>query len=409
LADRAGFAAFPSLLPLPPLTPAPLSLLPPLPPASSPPRALTPPHFLPDWHVGVRVSKSQRLVACITGVPASLEVHGRPVRICEINYLCVDKKLRSKRLAPVLIKEVTRRVNLCGIWQAAYTAGVVLPRPVASCKYWHRSLDVKKLVEVGFSRQEPRVTLQRSQLRMKLPEAPATGGIRPLCAADVPSATVALNSYLSKFALRPLLSEEELGHWLLPRQSIVDAFVVTKRVSREAARREMQAAVAAMEARRAQWRADFPGGGGSSSSGAGSDSSLPAGAAAAPSPDWACIIEHACAGLAGEAEVEVVTDLVSFYHLPSTVIGHAKHSTLYAAYLYYLVADVQVPMRTLLADCLVLARDRGIDVVNCLNLMDNAPHLEALKFAVGDGNLQYYLFNWACPQMEPSSLGLVLH
>lgn len=31
---------------------------------------------------------------------------------------------RSKRLAPVLIKEVTRRVNLAGIFQAVYTAGI---------------------------------------------------------------------------------------------------------------------------------------------------------------------------------------------------------------------------------------------------------------------------------------------
>jgi len=35
----------------------------------------------------------------------------------EINFLCVHKKLRSKRLAPVLIKEITRRVNLHNIWQ----------------------------------------------------------------------------------------------------------------------------------------------------------------------------------------------------------------------------------------------------------------------------------------------------
>jgi glycylpeptide N-tetradecanoyltransferase len=53
----------------------------------------------------------------------------------EINFLCVHKKLRSKRLAPVLIKEVTRRVNLKGIFQAVYTAGAVLPTPVASCRY----------------------------------------------------------------------------------------------------------------------------------------------------------------------------------------------------------------------------------------------------------------------------------
>lgn len=55
-------------------------------------------------------------------------------KLVEINFLCVHKKLRAKRLAPVLIKEVTRRVNLEGIFQATYTAGVFLPTPVATCR-----------------------------------------------------------------------------------------------------------------------------------------------------------------------------------------------------------------------------------------------------------------------------------
>ena len=55
--------------------------------------------------------------------------------MAEINFLCVHKKLRSKRMAPVLIKEITRRVNMEGIFQAVYTAGVVLPKPVATCRY----------------------------------------------------------------------------------------------------------------------------------------------------------------------------------------------------------------------------------------------------------------------------------
>lgn len=58
----------------------------------------------------------------------------RIVSMVEINFLCVHKKLRSKRVAPVLIREITRRVNLEGIFQAVYTAGVVLPKPVACCR-----------------------------------------------------------------------------------------------------------------------------------------------------------------------------------------------------------------------------------------------------------------------------------
>ena len=105
----------------------------------------------------------------------------------EINFLCVHKKLRLKRMAPVLIKEITRRVNLEGIFQAVYTAGVVLPGIVSKCRYvhhnftaqirrtsllryWHRSLNVKKLLAVKFSHLGRNMTFQRMQKLYRLPE-----------------------------------------------------------------------------------------------------------------------------------------------------------------------------------------------------------------------------------------------
>ena len=66
--------------------------------------ALHPPGYFPEWHVGVRVTGSGKLVGFITGVPAVISMAGREVKVAEINFLCVHKKLRSKRLAPVLIK-----------------------------------------------------------------------------------------------------------------------------------------------------------------------------------------------------------------------------------------------------------------------------------------------------------------
>ena len=44
-------------------------------------------------------------------------MYDKKKNLVEINFLCVHKKLRAKRLAPVLIREITRRVNLTGIFQ----------------------------------------------------------------------------------------------------------------------------------------------------------------------------------------------------------------------------------------------------------------------------------------------------
>jgi len=49
-----------------------------------------------------------------------------------------------------------------------------------------------------------------------------------------------------------------------------------------------------------------------------------------------------------------------------------------------------------------------MDVFNALDLMENGTFLKDLKFGIGDGNLQYYLFNYKCPNLEPSDIGLVL-
>lgn len=46
----------------------------------------------------------------------------------------------------------------------------------------------------------------------------------------------------------------------------------------------------------------------------------------------------------------------------------------------------------------------NFDVFNALDLMDNKEFLEPLKFGVGDGNLQYYLYNWKCPEINSNKV-----
>lgn len=158
----------------------------------------------------------------------------------EINFLCVHKKLRSKRMAPVLIREITRRVNLEGIFQATYTAGVLLPKPIAACRYWHRSLNPRKLVDIQFSQIPRNMTMQRmmrlyrlpevvynlwggagrggatppctsptwqwwvSLIPFSLPQEVKTPGVRPMQERDVEDARCLLNHYLEKFKFAPV-------------------------------------------------------------------------------------------------------------------------------------------------------------------------------------------------------------
>lgn len=300
--------------------------------------ALMPPGFRREWHVGVRSSTNQKLVAFISGIPQKMRAYKDEIMMVEINYLCVHKKLRAKRLAPVLIKEITRRVNLRDIWQAVYTAGVVLPKAVAQNRYYHRSLNPKKLIDIGFSRLHRNMTMMRTIKLYKVADKPTLPGFRQMTVADVKQVHALLNTYLQKFALAPVFEEEEIAHWLVPRKGVIDAYVVADEKSGK------------------------------------------------------------------------ITDLCSFYHLPSTVIGHATHSTMYAAYSFYNVSHLPTEDRwnTLMGDALIMAKSLDMDVFNALNVMENEKFLKTLKFGEGDGHLQYYLYNWKCPAVTPNNVGLVL-
>jgi glycylpeptide N-tetradecanoyltransferase len=102
-----------------------------------------------------------------------------------------------------------------------------------------------------------------------------------------------------------------------------------------------------------------------------------------------------------------VTDFISFYNLPSSVVNHPIHKTLKASYSFYNVSN-QIPLKDLYYDALIIAKKGGADVFNALDIMDNGPVFEDLKFGIGDGNLHYYLYNWKCPEIDSSKIGLVL-
>lgn len=177
------------------------------------------PGWKKEWHVGVRASKSRKLVAAIFGVPTEACVRGQKLKVTEINFLCIHKKLRSKRLAPVLIKEITRRCYLNGIYQAIYTAGVVLPTPVSSCRYYHRPLDWLKLYEVGFSPLPHGSTKARQITKNHLPSVTSTPGLRPMQAKDVDAVHDLLERYEQRFDLNQAFGKEEINHWLVHKEN----------------------------------------------------------------------------------------------------------------------------------------------------------------------------------------------
>nr|GAT53247.1 N-myristoyl transferase [Mycena chlorophos] len=316
--------------------------------------ALKPPGYFKEWHVGVRVSSNKKLVAFISGVPITLRVRNKVFTAAEVNYLCIHKKLRSKRLAPVLIKEVTRQVHLQGVFQAIYTGGVVIPTPVSTCRYFHRPLNVPKLLEVGFT-FVPRNSTAARMIRMnKVADAPVLN-VRPIEERDIVAVADLFARYMRRFEMVPVMSIEDVRHQFLSGQG-------TGKIGDGGQGRRVGQVT------------------------------------------WTYVVEN--------PQTHRITDFFSIYYLPSTIINNTKYGTLEAGYLYYYATETAFEanadenglltsrLRTLIGDALIVANQAKLDVFNALTLMDNVPILADLKFGVGDGFLNFYLYNWRTAKLS---------
>ena len=90
------------------------------------------------------------MIGFISGFPIKVYIHGTDISLAEINFLCVKKEFKSRRLAPVLIQEVSRRIYMRNMWWVVYTSGTLLPKPFCQATYYRRNLDVKKLVDAKY-------------------------------------------------------------------------------------------------------------------------------------------------------------------------------------------------------------------------------------------------------------------
>lgn len=169
-----------------------------------------------DDSTAIRKHDTRELVGYISSAPVRLRVEGDIIKTVEINLLCVHKSCRTIGLAPLLITEIKRRANMKDIWQAVYTAHTLIPTPILKSEYWHRLLDVKRLVKIGFHQTN---RMRDAFLDVK---GPCKFTWREMTQADIPKVTRILQEYTENYIIAPVIDEEYVRRWVLPIRSYVD-------------------------------------------------------------------------------------------------------------------------------------------------------------------------------------------
>ncbi|CAK9441028.1 uncharacterized protein LODBEIA_P48970 [Lodderomyces beijingensis] len=294
--------------------------------------ALMPPGWIKDWHTGVRVKETGKLVAFIAATPVTLKLtkSDKVIECVEINFLCIHKKLRNKRLAPIMIKEITRRVNKQNIWQALYTGGLILPTPLATCRYQHRPINWSKLHDVGFSHLPANQTKGAMLAYYALPNETNIPGLRQMKAEDVPQALSLLNKYQQKFDIVQIFTEEEFKHWMLGKDGSASEVIKSY------------------------------------------------------------VVENS----EGKITDYFSYYLLPFTVLDNTHHDELGIAYLYYYASDTEGDNYKQRLNDLMTDALITSKQFDVDVFNCLTCQDNTFFLKDCKFGSGDGFLNYYLFNY---------------
>lgn len=187
---------------------------------------LMPPEYIKEWHVGIIHDK--KIKAMITGIPITILVSSKSMNVAEINFLCIDKQLRNKKLTPILIKEITRRVMCCGVVSAIYTSGINLQSHFAKTTYYHRPLNIKKLVKINYINLVKKQNIERLTKLLKVDNNILTPGWRSFRLNDSEQVTNLLNEYLSKFDISIIFNKEMVEHMFEPRDDVISSYVIEK-------------------------------------------------------------------------------------------------------------------------------------------------------------------------------------
>jgi len=100
-----------------------------------------------DLCVSIKILDSNEIVGFISGSMINVHIDGIDKIMADINFLCVHSKLRNKNISSLLIKEITRRINLKGYFHAIYTGANQFSNSICTANIFHRPLNVQKLIE----------------------------------------------------------------------------------------------------------------------------------------------------------------------------------------------------------------------------------------------------------------------
>ena len=169
--------------------------------------------YIPDGFMVGLIYKN-KLVGMITAMFIDMFVYNKGIKMPYIDFLCVQKKIRSLGLAPFLMDEIKSRIFKTGLDYAFFTSMKKIKSPFCRTRDFVVPINRPKLKEIGFLVED-----------IMPPPEPDDNPLHLMIASDIESVVPKLNKSMGKYTVHPYFTKESAHHFLLPKKNIVYSFV----------------------------------------------------------------------------------------------------------------------------------------------------------------------------------------
>lgn len=117
--------------------------------------------------VGIIRKTTQQLCGFISASFRNMVVFDKVKKVANVKYLCSDPVFRKKKIAFVLIDELTRRVVKMGLDMGCFITARCVPSPITTLRYYHRPLNYEKLHKHKFVHLEGDAKMRHKKFQIK--------------------------------------------------------------------------------------------------------------------------------------------------------------------------------------------------------------------------------------------------
>jgi glycylpeptide N-tetradecanoyltransferase len=166
--------------------------------------------------IGIRRKDTKKLIGTVSGCVKTYQISDKVVEAVEINFLCLEKKLRKIKLA-----EKGKSVGF-------FTTERYIPTPFSSVKYYHRPLNFLKLYKCGFMElqniKELDTNINKYFINQKTPS-----NVVMMTEDTVSKAYELYNKYTDRYTFYEKYSLDEFKYWFLNGEYVRSYVIINEK------------------------------------------------------------------------------------------------------------------------------------------------------------------------------------